>query len=138
MVANNTEAHGTAFTVSVDYKHGTTTGISASDRCKTIRALANPKSKATDFDRPGHIFPLRARKGGVLTRPGHTETSCDLARLAGLTPIGVLSEITNIDGSMARTPDLVKFSKKFGLKMITIADLISYRQAKEGKDPKAL
>ncbi len=131
MVAKNTDAHTTAFTVSVDFNKGTTTGISAGDRCKTIRALADPKSKPNDFNRPGHIFPLRAKKGGVLVRPGHTETSCDLARLAGLSPIGVLSEITNIDGSMARTPDLLKFSQKFGLKMITIDDIIQYRKAKD-------
>ncbi len=131
MVARNTEAHGTAFTVTVDLKEGTTTGISAEDRSKTIRALANPKTRPENLCRPGHIFPLRARAGGVLERPGHTETSVDLARLAGLAPLGAMCEITNRDGSMARTPHLRKFARQFGIRMITIADLMAYRRAKE-------
>ena len=128
MVQNNTESHTTAFTVSVDYKYGTTTGISASDRAITLRALADTSSQASDFLRPGHIFPLRARLGGVLERPGHTEAAYDLAALAGLNPVGVLCEIVNEDGSMARRPDLFVFAKKYGLKIITIADLIAYRE----------
>ncbi len=128
MVENNTESHRTAFTVSVDYKYGTTTGISAADRAVTLRALADSSSQASDFLRPGHIFPLRARLGGVLERPGHTEAAYDLAALAGLNPVGVLCEIVNDDGSMARRPDLFLFAKKHDLKIITIADLIHYRE----------
>jgi len=125
--SRNEEAMSTAFTVTVDLREGTTTGISAADRTRTIRALADSGSVPEDFKRPGHIFPLRYRHGGVLTRPGHTEASVDLSRLAGCAPAGVLCEIVNKDGTMARTPELLEFSKKYGLPCITIADLIRYR-----------
>jgi 3,4-dihydroxy-2-butanone 4-phosphate synthase len=128
MVAHNADPFRTAFTVSVDYQYGTTSGISAADRALTLRALADPSSQASDFHRPGHIFPLRARLGGVLERPGHTEAAHDLAAMAGLQPVGVLCEIVNDDGSMARRPDLLRFAKQHGLKMITIADMIVYRE----------
>jgi 3,4-dihydroxy 2-butanone 4-phosphate synthase/GTP cyclohydrolase II len=128
MVHDNTESHRTAFTVSVDYRHGTATGISAADRAATIRAAVDPATKPKDFARPGHIFPLRYREGGVLKRAGHTEAAVDLARMAGLQPAGVLCEIVNEDGSMARVPDLEKFCEEHGLLMITIADLIRYRR----------
>ena len=131
MVPDNTEAHRTAFTISVDYKHGTTTGISAHDRAKTIRALADPASKPDDFARPGHIFPLRAAEGGVLTRAGHTEASTDLARLAGLPQAAIICEVVNDDGSMKRGPQLVAFAREHGLKVGTIADLIRYRFSHE-------
>jgi 3,4-dihydroxy 2-butanone 4-phosphate synthase/GTP cyclohydrolase II len=127
----NTSLHGTPFTVSVDYNHGTTTGISAADRARTIRALADPAAKATDFARPGHIFPLRAQTGGVLRRAGHTEAAVDLARLAGYAPVGVLIEIMNDDGTMARVPDLRRIADEFGMKLITIKDLIAYRMRNE-------
>ena len=129
MVPENTESHQTAFTVSVDYRHGTSTGISAADRSATIRALANPSASSADFARPGHVFPLRARAEGVLARPGHTEAACDLAELAGLAPIGALSEIVNDDGSMARRDDLVTFSERHRLVFITIAELVAFRRA---------
>lgn len=131
MVRENTESMETAFTVSVDLREGTTTGISASDRAKTIKALIDPKTKPNDFRRPGHIFPLIAVEGGVLRRAGHTEASVDLARLAGLQPAGVICEIMNDDGTMARVPDLVKVAKKLDLKIITIKDLIAYRMEHE-------
>lgn len=132
MVDDNTSLHTTAFTVSVDLLgHGCTTGISASDRSKTILALINPDTKAEELGRPGHIFPLRAVNGGVLRRSGHTEAAIDLARLSGLQPAGVLVEIMNDDGTMARTPDLMKIAAKFDIKIITIEDLIKYRLAKE-------
>ncbi len=128
MVNNNTALHETAFTVSVDLLgHGCTTGISAQDRSKTIQALINPNTKKEDLGRPGHIFPLRAKKGGVLRRTGHTEAAVDLARLAGFEPAGVLVEIMNDDGSMARLPELIEVAKKFDFKLITIKDLIEYR-----------
>lgn len=128
MVNNNTALHETAFTVSVDLLgHGCTTGISAHDRAKTIQALVDPNTKPSDLGRPGHIFPLRAKKGGVLRRAGHTEATIDLARLAGLGPAGVLVEIMNEDGSMARLPELMEIAKKFDLKIISIKDLIEYR-----------
>lgn len=128
MVNNNTALHETAFTVSVDLLgHGCTTGISAHDRAATIRALVNPDTKPEDLGRPGHIFPLRAKKGGVLRRAGHTEAAIDLARLAGFEPAGVLVEILNEDGSMARLPELKEIAKKFGFKIISIKDLIEYR-----------
>lgn len=127
MVREGTGLHGTRFTVSVDYIHGTTTGISAFDRAKTVRALVNPSTKPTDLARPGHIFPLIAVKEGVLRRAGHTEAAVDLMRLAGLYPSGVLCEIINPDGSMARRPDLEKFAKEFNLKIISVKDLIAYR-----------
>jgi 3,4-dihydroxy 2-butanone 4-phosphate synthase/GTP cyclohydrolase II len=131
MVANNTDAHGTAFTVSVDLNKGTSTGISAADRSATIRALANPACDADNFARPGHVFPLRARQHGVLVRPGHTEAAGDLARLAGLYPAGVLCEIVNDDGSMTRGEALRTFAKQHKLPFITITDLIAYRRRNE-------
>ncbi len=128
MVNRNTALHETAFTVSVDLiGHGCTTGISASDRSKTVRALVDKKTKAEDLGRPGHIFPLRAKMGGVLRRAGHTEAAMDLARLAGLRPGGVLVEIMNDNGTMARLPDLKLIAKQFDLKIISIKDLIAYR-----------
>ena len=128
MVNSNTALHETAFTVSVDLLgHGCTTGISAQDRAKTIQALINPYSKPGDFGKPGHIFPLRAKNGGVLRRAGHTEAAVDLARLAGLEPAGVLVEIMNEDGSMARLPQLIEVAQKFDFKIISIKDLIEYR-----------
>jgi 3,4-dihydroxy 2-butanone 4-phosphate synthase/GTP cyclohydrolase II len=128
MVSSNTSLHETAFTVSVDLLgHGTTTGISAHDRAKTIQALVNPDTKPSDLGRPGHIFPLRAKNGGVLRRTGHTEAAVDLARLAGLEPAGVLVEVMNEDGTMARLPQLQEIAKKFNLRIISIKDLIDYR-----------
>lgn len=133
MVNENTEAHGTAFTVSVDASQvfGITTGISASDRAMTIKVLVDPNSRPTDLKRPGHIFPLEAKKGGVLKRVGQTEASVDLARMAGLTPAGVICEILNEDGTMARREELVKFAQKHNLKFITVAQIIKYRLKKE-------
>jgi 3,4-dihydroxy 2-butanone 4-phosphate synthase/GTP cyclohydrolase II len=132
MVSNNTATMETAFTVSIDLLgHGCTTGISASDRSKTVLAMIDPAMKASDFGRPGHIFPLKAKQGGVLRRTGHTEATIDLARLTGFEPCGALVEIMNEDGTMARLPDLVKIAARFDLKIVTIKDLISYRLAKE-------
>lgn len=131
MVASNTEAMRTAFTVTVDYRHGTSTGISAHDRALTLRAMVDPTSTSADFARPGHIFPLRAREGGVLKRAGHTEAAVDLARMAGLQPAGVLCEIVKPDGTMARVPDLVEFCKEHGLVFISIADMVRYRRKHE-------
>jgi 3,4-dihydroxy 2-butanone 4-phosphate synthase/GTP cyclohydrolase II len=132
MVNQNTTSHETPFTVSVDLLgNGCTTGISASDRSKTIQALVNPATQASDLGRPGHIFPLKSRSEGVLRRTGHTEASMDFARLAGFQPSGVLIEVLNEDGSMARLPDLRKIADKFELKLVTIKDLIEYRLAKE-------
>ncbi len=128
MVSSNTALHETAFTVSVDLLgHGCTTGISAHDRAKTIQALISPDTRPEELGRPGHIFPLKAKKGGVLRRAGHTEATIDLARLAGCEPAGVLVEILNEDGTMARLPQLIEISKKFGIKIISIKDLIEYR-----------
>ena len=128
MVSDNTSLHETAFTVSIDLLgNGCTTGISAHDRAKTIQSLVNPATKPEDLGRPGHIFPLKAKPGGVLRRAGHTEATVDLARLAGFEPAGVLVEIMNEDGSMARLPELMEISKKFDLKIISIKDLIEYR-----------
>ena len=128
MVGTNTDPQDTAFTVSIDLKgNGVTTGISASDRAITIRALIDKKTKANQFSKPGHVFPLVAKNGGVLRRTGHTEAAIDLPRLAGLKPAGVIVEIMNEDGSMARVPDLIKVAKKFGLKIISIEDLVAYR-----------
>lgn len=128
MVNNNTALHETAFTVSVDLLgHGCTSGISASDRSKTVKALVDPDTKPSDLGRPGHIFPLRAKKGGVLRRAGHTEATIDIARLAGCEPAGVLVEIMNEDGSMARLPQLEEIAKKHDLKIVSIKDLIEYR-----------
>lgn len=131
MVRDNTALFNTPFTVSVDYRIGTTTGISASDRSKTIRALADPKAKPSDFARPGHVFPLKAQQGGVLRRAGHTEATVDLAKLAGLSPAGVLVEIMSPDGTMARVPELMEIARQFDLRIITIKDLIAYRMATE-------
>lgn len=131
MVAHNRELHATDFTVSVDASHGTTTGISARDRSATIKVLANPTAGSKDLRQPGHIFPLQAAEGGVLKRAGHTEAGVDLARLAGLDPSGVICEILNEDGSMARLPDLLKFKKKHGLRICSIRDLIAYRRKSE-------
>lgn len=127
MVPNNTELLKTAFTVSVDYIPETTTGISAADRSATVRALIGENSRPEDFARPGHIFPLRAHPNGVLSRPGHTEAAVDLARLAGLSPSGVICEVANDDGTMARLPELEQFAERHGLYLITIEDLIAYR-----------
>ncbi|MFP4380024.1 MAG: bifunctional 3,4-dihydroxy-2-butanone-4-phosphate synthase/GTP cyclohydrolase II [Candidatus Sumerlaeia bacterium] len=131
MVQENTARMGTNFTVSVDVVHNTTTGISAADRAETIRALAKPETKPSDLGRPGHIFPIRARSGGVLHRAGHTEGSTDLMRLAGLRPCAVICEILNEDGTMARMPQLREMAEKFDLKIVTIKDLIAYRIANE-------
>ncbi|PKL81296.1 MAG: bifunctional 3,4-dihydroxy-2-butanone-4-phosphate synthase/GTP cyclohydrolase II [Ignavibacteriae bacterium HGW-Ignavibacteriae-4] len=131
MVKNNSALHETKFTVSVDYVHNTTTGISAVDRAHTIRALANKDTKPNDLGRPGHIFPLIAQSGGVLRRAGHTEATVDLMRLAGLKPVGVLCEVINEDGTMARKADLIEFANKFSLKIITVKDLIAYRFQKD-------
>jgi len=131
MVESNTSLHETSFTVSVDYIHGTTTGVSAADRAATIRALVDPATKPSDLARPGHVFPLRAAEGGVLRRAGHTEAVVDLCRLAGLSPVGVLCEIMNPDGTMARVPQLYRLARKHGLKMITVRDLIEYRMRRE-------
>ncbi len=132
MVNENTSLHQTPFTVSVDLiDHGCTTGVSAHDRYKTIQALALTSAKGSDFARPGHIFPLRAMKGGVLRRAGHTEAAIDLARLAGFEPVGALIEVMNEDGTMARLPQLLEIAKQFDLKVISIKDLIEYRLAKE-------
>jgi 3,4-dihydroxy 2-butanone 4-phosphate synthase/GTP cyclohydrolase II len=131
MVRDNTEAQRTAFTYTVDYRHGTSTGISAADRSATIRALIDPGTRPGDLARPGHIFPLRYSEGGVLKRAGHTEAAVDLARMAGLYPAGVLCEIVNDDGSMARVPDLLEFCREHGLLLISIAELIRYRRQTE-------
>ncbi|MDR6820142.1 3,4-dihydroxy 2-butanone 4-phosphate synthase [Neorhizobium sp. 2083] len=127
MVPRNTEVLKTAFTVSVDSIRNTTTGISAADRAETVRALVSDGSRPDDFARPGHIFPLRAHPNGVLSRPGHTEAAVDLARLAGLFPSGVICEVANDDGTMARLPELEVFAERHGLHLITIEDLIAYR-----------
>jgi len=131
MTLRNTESMRTAYTISVDAKEGVSTGISAADRSRTIRLLSDPKTVATDLVRPGHVFPLRYREGGVLRRAGHTEAAVDLARLAGLRPAGVLAEVVNDDGSMARLPDLVRFKQEHKLKICSIENLIAYRRARE-------
>jgi 3,4-dihydroxy 2-butanone 4-phosphate synthase/GTP cyclohydrolase II len=131
MTKTNTERMRTAYTISVDAVQGVTTGISAADRALTIRLLAAPGTQPVDLARPGHVFPLRCREGGVLRRAGHTEASVDLARLAGLRPAGVLSEVVNEDGTMARVPDLQRFAKQHSLKFCTIQDLIAYRRKRE-------
>jgi len=130
MVEKNGESHQTAFTVSVDLKRGIGTGISASDRAATLRALSNPAAEADDFVRPGHVFPLRARPGGVLERPGHTEAAHDLVGLAGRGPGGVLCELVGADGEMARRPELLSFARTHSLAIITIAQLIEYRRTR--------
>jgi 3,4-dihydroxy 2-butanone 4-phosphate synthase/GTP cyclohydrolase II len=129
MVEKNTSRHGTAFTVTIDAREGISTGISAADRALTIQTAVNPCCQPGDLVRPGHIFPLRAQPGGVLERQGQTEGAVDLARLAGLQPAGVICEIMNADGTMARRPQLEHYAAMYGLKMLTIADLIRYRQA---------
>src|SRR5262249_979484 len=131
MVADNDSPHGTAFTVSADYRHGTTTGISADDRTATVRALANSNSGAVDFVRPGHIFPLIAKDGGVLMRSGHTEAALDLCRLAKLEPVGVICELVNDDGTVMRGLDIAAFADRHGIKRLSVADLIAYRQGRE-------
>ncbi|MFL5101147.1 MAG: 3,4-dihydroxy-2-butanone-4-phosphate synthase [Xanthobacteraceae bacterium] len=131
MVALNDAPLGTAFTVSVDVRHGLTTGISAEERTQTVRALANPNSGPADFARPGHVFPLVAKDGGVLMRSGHTEACIDLCRIAGLPPVGVLAELMNDDGTVMRGPALAAFAQQHGLRLISIADLIAYRQARD-------
>ncbi|MBC7248572.1 MAG: bifunctional 3,4-dihydroxy-2-butanone-4-phosphate synthase/GTP cyclohydrolase II [Actinobacteria bacterium] len=131
MVTNNTSTHETAFTVSIGAKGRITTGISARDRAVTIQTVLDPRTRPEDISKPGHVFPLRAREGGVLRRAGHTEAAVDLARLAGLFPAGVICEIMNEDGTMARVPQLAEIKRRFGLKMITIEDLIRYRNRKE-------
>jgi 3,4-dihydroxy 2-butanone 4-phosphate synthase/GTP cyclohydrolase II len=131
MVAENTESQRTAFTVSVDARHGNTTGISAADRATTVHAILDPATQPEDLARPGHIFPLRYRDGGVLTRAGHTEASVDLARMARLQPAGVLAEVVNDDGTMARLPELERFAEEHGLHIISIADLVRYRRHRE-------
>jgi 3,4-dihydroxy-2-butanone 4-phosphate synthase len=127
MVERNTDSMKTAYTITVDHK-STSTGISAADRSRTIQALANPNSKAGDFNRPGHVFPLRYNSGGVLARPGHTEAGVDFCKLAGKQPVAAISEVTLDNGVMARRQDLIPFAKKWGLKLVTIKDLISYIQ----------
>ena len=131
MVAENDAPHSTAFTVSVDYRHGTTTGISAEERTMTVRGLANNNSGAADFVRPGHIFPLVAREGGVLIRSGHTEAAVDLCRLADLPPVGVISELVNDDGTVMKGDDIKAFAEAHGFATVTVADLIAYRQRRE-------
>src|SRR3954463_4976585 len=131
MTTENTSPYGTAFCESVEAREGVTTGISAQDRSRTIQVLIDPHSRPSDLVRPGHTFPLRARKGGVLVRAGQTEASVDLARLAGLVPAGVICEIMNEDGTMSRVPDLIEFCAKHDLKMLTVAELIRYRMAHE-------
>jgi 3,4-dihydroxy 2-butanone 4-phosphate synthase / GTP cyclohydrolase II len=131
MVSSNDTMHGTAFTVTIDYKHGTTTGISADDRNATVRGLANPNAGASDFSRPGHIFPLIAKEGGVLMRSGHTEAAVDLCKLAKLPPVGVICELVNDDGTVMKGVQINAFAAKHGLKQITVADLIAYRQSRE-------
>lgn len=131
MVNDNDAPHSTAFTISVDYKHGTTTGISAEDRTATVRGLANSNAGAADFVRPGHIFPLIAREGGVLMRSGHTEAAVDLCKLAGLEPVGVICELVNDDGTVMRGPKVTDFASTHNLTRISVADLIAYRQVRE-------
>jgi 3,4-dihydroxy 2-butanone 4-phosphate synthase / GTP cyclohydrolase II len=131
MSAENTSQYGTAFCEAIDARVGVTTGISAYDRARTIQVAIDPATKAADLARPGHVFPLRARKGGVLVRAGQTEASVDLARLAGLIPAGIICEIMKDDGTMARVPDLIKFCQQHGMKMLTVAELIRYRMAHE-------
>jgi 3,4-dihydroxy-2-butanone 4-phosphate synthase len=137
MVETNTSRHGTAFTVTIDARDGISTGISAADRALTIRTAIAPHCQAADLARPGHIFPLQAQPGGVLARRGQTEGAVDLARLAGLQPAGVVCEIMNADGSMARRPQLEVFAAIYGLKMLTIAELVRYRQSHEPAAPSA-
>jgi 3,4-dihydroxy 2-butanone 4-phosphate synthase / GTP cyclohydrolase II len=131
MVAHNDAPMGTAFTISIDYRHGLSTGISAEERTNTVRALANPNAGAEDFVRPGHIFPLIGKEGGVLVRSGHTEAAIDLARLAGVAPVGLLAELVNDDGTVKRLPELLNFAREHSLRIISVADLIAHRQRRE-------
>jgi len=132
MVLENYSKYGTAFTVSIEAAAGVTTGVSAHDRALTIRTAARPDARPADLHRPGHVFPLRARAGGVLERRGHTEATIDLMRLAGFQPCGVLCELTNPDGTMARLPEIVAFGKKHGMPVLTVEDIVSYRMVREG------
>src|SRR3989440_1542595 len=131
MTAENTSQYGTAFCEAIDARQGVTTGISAYDRAHTIKVAIDPATRPTDLARPGHVFPLRARKGGVLVRAGQTEAAVDLARLAGMVPAGIICEIMKDDGSMARVPDLIEFCREHDLKMLTVAELIRYRMQHE-------
>jgi 3,4-dihydroxy 2-butanone 4-phosphate synthase / GTP cyclohydrolase II len=131
MVADNDAPHSTAFTVSVDFRHGLTTGISAEERTNTVRALANPNAGHDDFVRPGHVFPLIAKEGGVLMRSGHTEAAVDLCRLASLPPVGVICELVNDDGTVKRGPQVAAFARQHGLKLVSVSELIAYRQRQE-------
>ena len=133
MVENNTSAFGTGFTVTIEAAHGVTTGVSAADRLTTVRAAIADDAKPSDLHRPGHVFPLRAQAGGVLTRGGHTEATIDLVTLAGFKPAGVLCELTNDDGTMARAPECITFARLHNMPVVTIEDLIEYRQAHERK-----
>ncbi|MBS0849225.1 3,4-dihydroxy-2-butanone-4-phosphate synthase [Citrobacter sp. JGM124] len=133
MVENNTSAYGTGFTVTIEAASGVTTGVSAADRVTTVRAAIADGAKPSDLNRPGHVFPLRAQPGGVLTRGGHTEATIDLVSLAGFRPAGVLCELTNDDGSMARAPECIEFARKHNMALVTIEDLIAYRQSRERK-----
>ncbi|OAT33692.1 3,4-dihydroxy-2-butanone-4-phosphate synthase [Proteus myxofaciens] len=133
MVENNTSHFHTAFTVTIEASQGVTTGVSASDRLTTVRAAAADDAKPSDLNRPGHVFPLRAQPGGVLTRGGHTEASIDLATLAGFKPVAVLCELTNDDGTMARAPEVVTFAKQHNMPVLTIEDLVAYRLREEKK-----
>lgn len=133
MVEHNTSHYQTGFTVTIEAAEGVTTGVSAADRMTTVRAAIADDARASDLNRPGHVFPLRAQPGGVLTRGGHTEASVDLATLAGFKPAAVLCELTNDDGSMARAPEVIAFAKQHGMPVLTIEDLVAYRQAAERK-----
>ncbi|BBQ82172.1 MULTISPECIES: 3,4-dihydroxy-2-butanone-4-phosphate synthase [Enterobacteriaceae] len=133
MVENNTSAYGTGFTVTIEAAHGVTTGVSAADRLTTVRAAIADNAKPSDLNRPGHVFPLRAQPGGVLTRGGHTEATIDLVSLAGFKPAGVLCELTNDDGTMARAPECIKFAKEHNMALVTIEDLVAYRREHERK-----
>ena len=133
MVENNTSAYGTGFTVTIEAAHGVTTGVSAADRLTTVRAAIADNAKPSDLNRPGHVVPLRAQPGGVLTRGGHTEATIDLVSLAGFKPAGVLCELTNDDGTMARAPECIEFAKKHNMALVTIEDLVAYRREHERK-----
>jgi len=133
MVENNTSAYGTGFTVTIEAAHGVTTGVSAADRVTTVRAAIADGAKPSDLNRPGHVFPLRAQPGGVLTRGGHTEATIDLVTLAGFKPAGILCELTNDNGSMARAPECIIFAQQHNMAVVTIEDLVAYRQKHERK-----
>ena len=133
MVENNTSAYGTGFTITIEAAHGVTTGVSAADRLTTVRAAIADNAKPSDLNRPGHVFPLRAQPGGVLTRGGHTEATIDLVSLAGFKPAGVLCELTNDDGTMARAPECIKFAKEHNMALVTIEDLVAYRREHKRK-----